>query len=289
MHTSHKETNAALQTLAVLEEKEGQDHMREVVLGYIIDTHSKTENNMNSRKAISILTKICLSSFQKALVNLILLLNHFLILARPIWGCVLQYQHSETGKKISNLSSCLFITGPRRTATEQVLASPSGGAPAAKTSPPRQKFSSTRVLWHCLARKQWHTPPPHAAPRLAHCMAASQGTQKPAALCGQTLQRRGEASDHSLWARTDKSRCNEPPHPSPAARVSHQPSHSPCLQPGGAGMSDSVAGPAGFVWLAFTQLASHRASTRFSSYKPPSTRKQKLPKGQETNYWQNHF
>lgn len=84
MHTCPKETNAALQTLAVLEEKEGQDLMREVVLGYVIDTHSKTENNMNSRKAISILTKICLSSFQKALVILIVLPNHFLILARPI-------------------------------------------------------------------------------------------------------------------------------------------------------------------------------------------------------------
>lgn len=40
MHISPKEANAALQTLAVLEEKEGQD------LGYIVDTHSETENNM---------------------------------------------------------------------------------------------------------------------------------------------------------------------------------------------------------------------------------------------------
>lgn len=40
MHIAPKEASAALQTLAVLEDKEGQD------LAYIVDTHSKTENNM---------------------------------------------------------------------------------------------------------------------------------------------------------------------------------------------------------------------------------------------------
>lgn len=42
---------------AALEEKEGQDCTREVVLGYIINTHSKTESNRKGRKAIPILTK----------------------------------------------------------------------------------------------------------------------------------------------------------------------------------------------------------------------------------------
>lgn len=141
---------------------------------------------MNSRKAVSIITKICLSSFQKVLGNLTLLPNHFLILARPIWGCVLQYQHSEKGKKASNLSSCLSITGPWRTATEQVLASLSGLAPATKTSPPRHKFSSTRVLWHFPAREQCHTHT-HSCGSL---QADTQGTQKSAVLCGQTFQGR---------------------------------------------------------------------------------------------------
>lgn len=231
---------------------------------------------MNSRKAVSILTKICLSSFQKALVNLTLLPNHFLIFARPIWGCVLQYQHSEKGKKASNLSSCLSITGPWRTATEQVLASLSGRAPATKTFSPRHKFSSTCVLWRAVThthRLMWFTSGRHTRhPKISSAVWADVPEK-----------------DHSLWAQTDKSRCSEPPHPSPAAWVTHQPSHSPCLQPGGAGMSDWVAGPAGFVWLASTQLVSHRASTRVSLCKPPSTRKQKAPKGQVTNHWQNHF
>lgn len=59
----------------------------------------------------------------------------------------------EKKKKKGNLSSCLSITGPWRTATEQVLASPSGAAPATKTSPERHQPSSTRVLQHCPARR----------------------------------------------------------------------------------------------------------------------------------------
>lgn len=159
---------------------------------------------MNSRKAVSIITKICLSSFQKVLGNLTLLPNHFLILARPIWGCVLQYQHSEKGKKASNLSSCLSITGPWRTATEQVLASLSGLAPATKTSPPRHKFSSTRVLWHFPAREQCHTHT-HTLMWLTAC----RHTRHPK--ISSAVWADVPEEDHSLWAQTDKSRCSEPP------------------------------------------------------------------------------
>lgn len=233
---------------------------------------------MNSRKAVSIITKICLSSFQKVLGNLTLLPYHFLILARPIWGCVLQYQHSEKGKKASNLSSCLSITGPWRTATEQVLASLSGLAPATKTSPPRHKFSSTRVLWHFPAREQCHT---HTHTHVAHCRQTHKAPKNQQCCVG----RRSRGGPFPLGS----DRQEQMQWTTPAAWVTHQPSHSPCLQPGGAGMSDWVAGPAGFVWLASTQLVSHTASTRFSLYKPPSTRKQKAPKGQVTNHWQNHF
>lgn len=170
---------------------------------------------MNSRKAVFILTKICLSSFQKALVSLILLPNNFLILTRPTWGVCYSISIQRQEKIISNLSRCLFITGPWRTATEQELASPSGDMPATKTSPPRHQFSSTRC---------WALPC-HRAVTHAHSRGFSAGslhsshTRHPktsSAVWADTPEEEG-GFQSSLWAQTDRSRCNESPHPSPAA------------------------------------------------------------------------
>lgn len=229
---------------------------------------------MWSRKEISILSKTCLSSFQKALVkHLTLLPNHFLIFTRPVWGCVLQYQHSEAGgKKKKGQFIQLFI----------------------------HNWSLKDCYWTSVGKPFWsrasHQNFSRAPPAQQHTRAPALPCQKGTKAHKNHQPRVGKHPRGGGKAPTIPSGLRHtgadagklPIHPQLPGWLSSHPTRPAFSLEG----LEWVA-----LWLALLalcgwhshKLASHRASTTFSPYKPISTRKQKLPKGQVTNHRQNHF